>query len=440
MKTAIIILGASGDLAARKLIPALDRLFMRGNIGTDSIILGEGRSALSHETFRSKSKCCDEFREIMFYHQGITGIRSYLLEKGDFERVVIFMALPPLAYASTAEELSNEGFGEEVILVVEKPFGYDFETAKELNSSLSTHFEESQIYRIDHYLAKEAVQNILVFRFANMLFDPVWNSHYIESIQVNCFEELGVEGRAAYFDSAGIIRDMVQNHLIQLLALLTMESPVSLDADSIRHQKRNVLEQLEVVNWCRHQCDEYRSEPGVDPESNTETYGSIELKINSSRWHGVPIHIRAGKYMNRKGTEIGVKFKKLPPILFNQEGDIPENRIIFKIQPSEGIIIDLSSKVPGSEQKITGTTMKFCYSDHFGGSEIPEAYTRLLLDAIRADKTLFVSAEESELSWQKFDAVINDNSEPKFYKRGEVPEELCHIEWIDFESYGSICD
>ncbi len=440
MKTAIIILGASGDLAARKLIPALDQLFVRENIRNDALIIGSGRSPLSNEDFRAKSKCCPEFQYIMFYYQGLDGIRSFMLEKGDFERVVIFMALPPHAYAATSAKLAEEGFGDEVILVVEKPFGYDFDTAVELNRGLTSNFNESQIFRIDHYLAKEAVQNILVFRFANMLFDPVWNNNYIESIQVNCFEELGVEGRAAYFDTAGIVRDMVQNHLIQLLALLTMESPVSLDAGHIRHQKLNVLQQLEVVDWCRHQCDEYRGSEGIAADSNTETFASIELQVKNARWHGVPIHVRAGKYMNRKGTEIGVKFKKLPPILYNEDNSVAENRIIFKIQPAEGIIIDLSSKVPGSENKLTGTTMKFCYSDHFGNSEIPEAYTKLLLDAIRADKTLFVSAEESELSWEKFDAVINDKSEPKLHKRGEIPEASCDTDWIDFEMYGAICE
>ncbi len=440
MKTAIIILGASGDLAARKLTPALDQLFMRGEINMESVIIGEGRSALSNEDFRKTSHCCPEFKSIMFYHQGLTGLRKFLQSKGDFERVVIFMALPPHAYERTADELANEGFSDEVILVVEKPFGYDLETAEKLNRGLTSHFAESQIFRIDHYLAKEAVQNILVFRFANMLFDPIWNNHYIESIQVNCFEELGVEGRAAYFDTAGIVRDMVQNHLIQLLALLTMESPVSLDSEDIRHQKLNLLQQMEVVNWSRAQCDEYRSDPDIDQKSNTETFASIELKVNSSRWHGVPIHIRAGKYMDRKGTEIGVKFKKLPPILYNKDESVAENRIIFKIQPAEGIIIDLSSKVPGSENKLTGTTMNFCYSDHFGNSVIPEAYTKLLLDAIRADKTLFVSAEESELSWKKFDAVINDRSEPTLYKRGDVPHESTEVDWIDFSAYGSICE
>jgi len=187
MKTAIIILGASGDLAARKLIPALDRLFIRGNIDTTTLIVGSGRTALSHEEFRQKSACCNPFKEIMYYHQGIEGLKSFVESHGDFERVVIFMALPPKVYGETARELSDEGFGAETILVVEKPFGYDFETAEKLNSELTACFDESQIYRIDHYLAKEAVQNILVFRFANTLFEPLWNNHYIESIQVNCF-------------------------------------------------------------------------------------------------------------------------------------------------------------------------------------------------------------------------------------------------------------
>ena len=440
MAKAIVILGASGDLAARKLLPALEQLYIKGDIGADTFVIGEGRTKMTHEEFRNKTKCCDEFKERMFYHTGLDGLYEYLKSKGEFERIVIFMALPPKAYADTARILFEDGFGDNVTLVVEKPFGYDYESAKVLNSALTTYFKEEQIFRIDHYLAKEAVQNILVFRFANILFEPIWNNHYIDTIQVNCFEDLGVEGRAAYFDSAGIIRDMVQNHLVQLLALLTMEAPTSLNSESIRHQKRNILEQLEVVDWCRYQCDEYRQEEGVDPHSNTETFGSIELKINSIRWHGVRIFIRAGKYMNRKGTEIGVTFKKLPPVLFNDKSELSGNRIIFKIQPAEGIIVDLASKVPGSDRQIMDTTMKFCYSDHFGDSVVPEAYTKLLLDAIRTDKTLFVSAEESELSWQKFDKVIKDSRTPSFYKRGEVPECENEPQWIDFESYGSICE
>ncbi len=440
MKTAIIILGASGDLAKRKLVPALDRLFMQKHIDTDSVIIGEGRSALTDDDFRVKSTCCPEFKNIMFYHQGLTGLKALVDSKGDFEQTVIFMALPPKAYGSTAKALAEDGFGKEVVLVVEKPFGYDYNSAETLNSDLTSNFDESQIFRIDHYLAKEAVQNILVFRFANAIFDPIWNSHYVESIQINAFEDLGVEGRGAYFDTSGIIRDMVQNHLIQLLALLTMEAPVTLAAEDIRQQKLNILRRLKVKEWGKFQCDEYRSEEGIDPKSMTETFAAIRMEINNRRWSGVPIYLRAGKYQNRKGTEIGVRFKKLPPNLFNEHNDIAQNQIVFKIQPAEGIIVDLSSKVPGSEQRITSTTMKFCYVDHFKNDPIPEAYTRLLLDAIKGDKTLFVSAEESEVSWQKFDGCIADKSDLQFHKRGEIPHVDFEEDWINFELYGSICE
>ena len=443
-KTAIIILGASGDLAERKLLPALDQLYTQGHLALDEVIIGSGRSALTNDAFRAKSDCCPEFKALLFYHQGLAGLRANVDAKGTFERIVIFMALPPHAYEKTAKALYEEGFRDEVILVVEKPFGYDLTTSKKLNKELHRYYKESQIFRIDHYLAKEAVQNILVFRFANALFEPIWNNHYIEEIQVSAYEELSVENRGAYFDNSGIIRDMIQNHLIQLLAILTMESPTSLSAANIQHQKLNVLQQMKVEHWFRAQCDEYREEPGVANDSNTETYGAINLSINNSRWYGVPIKIRAGKYLNRKGTEIGVKFKKLPPILFNESGNLSENKIIFKIQPAEGIIIDIASKIPGSGE-IKNTTMNFCYRDHFN-EKIPEAYTKLLLDAINADKTLFVSAEESEISWEKFDACLKDTSPPHtFYKRGEQPDMSCEQEdcfeadWIKFEEYGNVC-
>jgi glucose-6-phosphate 1-dehydrogenase len=439
MANAIVILGASGDLAARKLLPALDNLFVRGVITKNDLIVGEGRTALTDDEFRAKSGCCDSFSAISYYHTGLDGLKNFISSKGDFEKIVIFMALPPHAYGSTAKKLKEEGFGAEVNLVVEKPFGYDFETAKELNKDLTQAFDESQIFRIDHYLAKEAVQNILVFRFANALFDPLWSHLHIESIQVNAYEEIGVEDRGAYFDSSGIVRDMVQNHLVQLLSLLTMEAPVTLEADDIRIQKLNLLRQLEVKKWCKYQVEGYRKEKGVDENSNTETYAAIELSINSRRWEGVPIYIRAGKYLNRKGTEIGVTFKKLPKVLFNSDGNLPANRIIFKIQPAEGIIVDLASKEPGSSSKITSTTMKFCYNENFEG-QIPEAYTKLLQDAINGDKTLFVTAKESEVSWEKFDECIKDNPEPKLYRKGETPDPCFGENWINFEDYGAICE
>ncbi|GAH60149.1 unnamed protein product, partial [marine sediment metagenome] len=257
------------------------------------------------------------------------------------------MALPPLVYAATAEELSREGFGEESILIIEKPYGNDYNSANKLNAEIKSFFDESQIFRIDHYLAKEAVQNILVFRFANSLFYPVWNSRYIESIQINAFESIGVERRGAYFDKVGIIRDMVQNHLMQLLSLITMEAPVSLEAEDIRVQKINLLKAVSFLESYRDQYNGYRDEKGVADGSTTETYAELKLSINNFRWIGMPVYIRVGKALNRRGTEIGIRFNPLPRLLFNEKGDIPPNIIIFKIQPAEGIILGCFKQIPG---------------------------------------------------------------------------------------------
>ncbi|MBD3319792.1 MAG: glucose-6-phosphate dehydrogenase, partial [Chitinivibrionales bacterium] len=345
---------------------------------------------------------------------------------------------PPNVYASTAAELAHEGFGRESILINEKPFGYDYDSARKLNTGLAYHFDEMQIFRIDHYLAKEAVQNILVFRFANSLFYPVWNSRYIESIQINAYESIGVENRGSYYDGAGIIRDMIQNHLTQLLCLITMEAPVSLDAEDIRAQKINILKTIEVLGSRRFQYKGYHDEKGVAPDSTTETYAEMKLQINNFRWIGTPVYIRTGKALNRKGTEIGLKFKKVPRLLFNAGGALDANKIIFKIQPSEGIIIDMASKIPGSEIQLTNTNMSFCYRDSFP-AEIPEAYQKLLLDAIRGDRTLFVSAEETEISWKKYEPFLGTGA-IEFYEKGEVPAPRLAGGWIDFEKYKSICD
>jgi len=437
-KSAIIILGASGDLANRKLIPALLTLFRQGRIDNSCMIIGSGRSEFNDSQFREKFDIPEEFAKILFYHQGIKGLKSFVESKGDFDRAVIFFALPPSVYGRTAEELFREGFGKESAIIVEKPFGYDYTSARELNLSLNLFFSEDQIFRIDHYLAKEAVQNILVFRFANSLFEPVWNSRYIESIQINAFEEIGVGSRGPYFDKAGILRDMVQNHLSQLLSLMMMEPPVSLNSEDIRVQKINVLKSIEYEKGVFYQYSGYRDEHGVAPDSDTETYGEMMLKVNNFRWTGMPVYIRSGKALNRRGTEIGIRFKSLPKLLFNQSGTLSRNTIIFKIQPAEGIILDLSSKVPGGgDIQITDTSMRFCYRDSFA-EEIPEAYQRLLLDALRRDRTLFVSAKETEISWQKIDKLLP----PKItgtYRQGEVPESKLCEDWINFDSYGSVC-
>jgi glucose-6-phosphate 1-dehydrogenase len=434
---AIVILGASGDLARRKLVPALSRLCERGELEAPFVVVGSGRTAFTDEQFRERFKVPAEFGQCMFYHQGIAGLRGRLEKLGAFERIVVFMSLQPSVYGQTAAELAAEGLRERTSLIIEKPFGYDYDTALALNSELHRSYPEESIYRIDHYLAKEAVQNILVFRFANSIFYPVWNSNYISSIQINASEEIGVEDRGAYFDGAGIIRDMVQNHLVQLLCLLTMESPVSLAADDIRLQKLCILKALRVSSSHRAQYEGYRSERNVAPGSTTETYAELKLFIDTFRWTGMPVHIRCGKGLNRKGTEIGVRFKSPPRLLFNANGDLPPNRIIFKIQPSEGIVMDLSSKVPGGEMLITGTNMAFCYRDHFA-EEIPEAYQRLLLDALKGDRTLFVSAEETELSWKAFGPFLG-RGEVATHKRGTLPLPKLYTDWIDFETYGSVC-
>jgi len=435
--SAIVILGASGDLAQRKLIPALQRLHLQGSLEGLTAIVGEGRSELTTETFRSKFTSSDGFSALLSYHQGISGLRQHVQSRGSFSRIIVFMALPPAIYGATAAELAAEGFGEESILVVEKPFGHDLESARQLNRDLARHFDERRIFRIDHYLAKEAVQNILVFRFANSVFYPVWNSRYIESIQINASEEIGVEGRGAYFDDAGIIRDMVQNHLMQLLCLVTMEAPATLDAEEVRCQKLSILKSLRVADCRRMQYRGYHQEKGVTPGSATETYAELKLFIDTFRWVGMPIYIRTGKALDRRGTEIGVQFRGLPRLLFNREGQVEPNRIVFKIQPAEGIVLDLSSKAPGDGVRLTDTSMKFCYRDAFEG-EIPEAYQKLLLDAIRGDRTLFISAEETELSWQRLAPALGAG-DLGYYDRGTDPASQLCGDCIDFGKYASVC-
>lgn len=435
--SAIVILGASGDLAKRKLIPALGGLFKKENLFGSSVIIGSGRTDFDDQDFRERFDIPGKVKDILFYHRGIPGLKHYIEQKGSFSRVIFFFALPPSVYSDTAKQLAEEGFKQETRLIIEKPFGYDYESAKTINNKLHGYFNESQLFRIDHYLAKEAIQNILVFRFANSLFYPVWNSRYIQEIQINASEKIGVEERGSYFDRAGIIRDMIQNHLIQLLCLLTMESPVSLDAEDIRVQKINILKVMRITDCIRYQYKGYVKETGVLPDSTTETYAELTLFIDNFRWYNMPVYIRAGKALNRKGTEICILFKSLPGLLFNKNGTIEPNRIIFKIQPSEGIIMDLSGKIPGSDFHITGTKMKFCYHEYFG-DVMQEAYQKLLLDALLGDRTLFVSAEETELSWQKIGGIL-DKGNLRYYDKGTTPESHSLTDWINFEDYEDTC-
>jgi len=434
---AIVILGASGDLTRRKLVPVLYALYVQGKIDDSNVIIGSGRSSYTDEQFRKRFDVSGRFAAHLFYRRYTAGLREYIRSKGNFEKVIFFLSLPPSTYAHTVKELAAEGFCGEISLIIEKPFGYDYNSARELNRKLTACFKESQIFRIDHYLAKEAVQNILVFRFANSIFYPVWNSRYVESIQINALESTGITERGAYFDKAGIIRDMVQNHLLQLLCLLTMEAPVSLDPEDIRRQKTNVLRSITIDEIRRFQYEGYQEEKGVAENSTTETYAELKLTIDNYRWYRTPVYIRTGKAVHRHGTEIGIRFKPLPRLLFNETGAIPPNHIIFKIQPAEGIIFDVSSKVPGTDDEIAGTHMNFCYRDSFAG-ESPEAYQRLLYDALRGDHTLFVSAEETETSWKLFEGLL-DKGDLKYYKPGTLPGSDFPVDWIDFDKYAPLC-
>ena len=433
---AIVILGASGNLAAKKLMPALHRLHQRGELTDCSIIVGAGRTPFTDEQFRQRFGITDAFGGMLFYHQGIRGLKQFLAGKGKFPRVIFFFALPPDTYAQTARELTAEGFCEEASIIIEKPFGSDYESAQVLNSELSACFSESQIFRNDHYLAKEAVQNILVFRFANALFEPVWNGRHIESIQINACEEATVGDRAQYFDKAGIIRDMVQNHLMQLLCLLTMEAPASLGAEDIQSRKISLLQSLAVKECRRSQYEGYLSEKGIAAGSGTETFAELALAIDNERWAGTRIFIRTGKALHRTGTEIGIRLRPPEKNLFTGFGAGQPNVIVFKIQPEAGIILGLSGKHPG-EIRIAGTRMTFCYNKAFD-AEIPEAYQKLLLDAVRGDHTLFVGARETEESWRVLGSVL-DKGPCGTYAKGTMPPTGLGVEWMDFDSYAAEC-
>lgn len=433
-RNAIVILGASGDLAKRKLIPALLRLCQRGEIDVSTVIIGSGRSDFTDESFRALFNVPPRFAARLFYHKGMSGLKKYVSTKGEFSRVIVFCALPPQVYSSTARELFEEGFGPDTSIIIEKPFGSDYQSAHDLNEQLTEYFEEKNIFRNDHYLAKEAVQNILVFRFANSLFYPLWNNHYVESIQISATETKGVGTRAAYFDKSGILRDMVQNHLMQLLCLLTMEMPLTLRPEDISGKKIDILRSLSIQECHRGQYEGYREETGVDPHSTTETFAELKLHIDTVQWAGVPVFIRSGKGLNRNGTEIGVRFK---PLAFSLFGESAPNAIVFMIQPEEGIVLSMSSKEPGGTIKLTNTNMTFCYSDAFD-NEIPEAYQKLLLDAVRGDHTLFVNARETELSWRNLEPVL-DKGELAMYARGSLPPTSYDVEWINFEQYGGAC-
>src|SRR4051812_35158702 len=423
----IVIFGATGDLTHRKLVPALYNLAADGELPPAVTVIGFARRPKEDNEFRqeleeatrkhSRQTVRDDiwntFAQSIFYHQSDfseeAGFKSLAerLKKIDSERGtrgnrLFYLAVGPEQFEPILQHLKATGLNEAqdgswARVIVEKPFGTDLPSARQLNRVVRRSFSEEQTYRIDHFLGKETAQNILVLRFANAIFEPLWNSRYIDHIQITAAETLGVEGRAGYYDKSGALRDMVQNHLLQLLCLIAMEAPTDLAADSIRDEKVKVVRSLRrmageavVENVVRGQYAEgaingkpvaaYRKEQGVDPKSNIETYVALRLRIDDWRWADVPVYLRVGKRLPKSGTEISVHFKKAPPVLFNKETiTLDENVLVVRIQPDEGISLRMQAKIPGISLRIEPVKMDFHYGTSFGKPS-PEAYERLLLD------------------------------------------------------------
>jgi glucose-6-phosphate 1-dehydrogenase len=459
---AMVIFGATGDLTRRKLIPALFHLAGEGLLPASLAIVGfarrEGSDEQLRESFRralgeaAQGELWERFAQSIFYYRGeygdpaaYVGLRELLArldrERGTAGNRLFYLSTPPDVAAEVARCLGEAGLvpppresGPWARLVVEKPFGHDLASAVELNRQLAAVFDESQIFRIDHYLGKETVQNLLVLRFANQLFEPLWNQKYVDHVQITVSESLGVEGRGGYFEGAGILRDMVQNHLLQLLCLVGMEPPAVLEANPVRDEKVQLLHSVRPIRpaeaneitvrgqygpgWVNgEEVPGYRSEPDVDPASTVETYVALRLWIDNWRWAGVPFYLRAGKRLPKRVTEIAVEFKSVPRILFNRDPDAPlaPNVLAIRIQPDEGISLRFAAKVPGQAVRIEPVKMEFSYGAAFG-TEPPEAYERLLLDALLGDSTLFTRRDEVEAAWAIVDPIL------KGWREGEAHE------------------
>lgn len=444
----MVIFGASGDLTKRKLMPALYSLFKDNRLPKEFSILGVGRTVYSDSQYRSyildeikkfikeedqNETWIDAFISHLYYLsidpaiESEYGLLSCRLEElGGEERpnnVLFYLATPPSLYGVIPLHLKKWKLNtKNSRIIVEKPFGYDLESAQKLNKIYSSVFEERQIYRIDHFLGKETAQNLLAFRFANGIFEPLWNRKYIDYVEVTAVENLGIESRGGFYETAGALRDMVQNHLIQLVALTAMEPPAVFNADNFRNEVVKVYESLTPLNevdlnehivrgqyTASNSKKGYREEKGVNPESRTETYIAMKLGISNWRWSGVPFYIRTGKQMPTKVTEIVVHFKETPHQVFRSADGNEHpmaNKLILRLQPNEGIVLKFGMKMPGPGFEIKQVTMDFSY-DKLGGVPSGDAYARLIEDCILGDATLFTRSDAVEASWKFFDPVLN---------------------------------
>ncbi len=452
----LVIFGASGDLMQRKLAPALYRLAAQGLLPDRFAVLGFARTKMSDDEFRNlladvlKVSPNDEgwkwLRDRLFYCQGkyddvasIYQLRERIAELNEQQRLednrFFYLATPPEVFDALIVGLRESGLNKSagwVRIVVEKPFGNDLESAQRLNRLLWTAFDESAIFRIDHYLGKETVQNLLVLRFGNTIFEPLWNYRFIDHVQITVAESDGVGNRGRYYETAGALRDMVPNHLFQLLTLIAMEPPISLEADAVRDEKLRVLRSIRPFepeevdeNVVRGQygageingkpAPAYREEPYVDPQSSTETFVALRLFVHNWRWEGVPFYLRTGKRLPKRVTEVQIQFRPVPFLLFPPEttGQLKPNLLTLRIQPGEGIILRIETKVVGMGMQVRSTPLDFYYAQLDG--PIPDAYERLLLDAMRGDQTLFMRADEVESAWRIVTPIL------RHWKRAPKP-------------------
>jgi glucose-6-phosphate 1-dehydrogenase len=453
-----VILGGKGDLMGRKLLPSIYHLSKQDYFTDNTIVLGVARDRTWNDAkFRSWSKdelsasgysgndarqWCDNQ---LYYHPAGEGelkdyqslaerVNSLEKERGLPGNRVFYLAIPPGAYPSTITALGEAGVHHGkgwTRIVIEKPFGRDLQSARALNQLIHKYFDESQIYRIDHYLGKETVQNLMAFRFGNAIFESLWNRDRIQNVQIIVAEELGVEHRAGYYERAGALRDMVQNHLTQLLTITAMEVPAAFEADAIRHEKIKVLRsiapiQMENLVFGQYgpgtidgkDVPGYRQEPGIAADSQTETFVSMRLEIDNWRWQGVPFILRTGKRLQKRLSQIIVNFRRPPISIFrsSESCQVHPNVLTITVQPDEGFDLSFEVKAPGAPLQLQTQSMRFRYADAFG--PLPDAYETLLLDIVRGDQTLFVHAEETEASWQLYSPLLDQPRSVKLYPAG----------------------